>query len=188
VSAAELALLQTVRLKGRVARTELTGPVDDGVEAGLLVDAPMVRLTDAGRTRLAELLADERAAVDHDAADRVYERFLEVNGDVKPLISQWQLMRDAAGPDEATAVLDRLDDLHGRVLPVIAEASELVARLGSYADRLDAALRRARDGDMSWLTRPMVDSYHTVWFELHEELIGLAGRTRATEAESGSGG
>jgi hypothetical protein len=41
---------------------------------------------------------------------------------------------------------------------------------------------------MSWLTRPMVDSYHTVWFELHEEMIGLAGRTRATEAESGSGG
>ena len=46
---------------------------------------------------------------------------------------------------------------------------------GVYAERLDAALRRARDGDMSWLTRPMVDSYHTVWFELHEELIGLAG-------------
>jgi pyruvate,orthophosphate dikinase len=34
----------------------------------------------------------------------------------------------------------------------------------------------------------MVDSYHTVWFELHEELIGMAGRTRATEAESGSAG
>ena len=188
MSAAELALLQTVRLKGRVARAELTGPVDDCVAAGLLVDAPMTRLTDAGRTRLAELLAEERATVDRDAADGVYERFLLVNGGVKPLISQWQLTRDAAGPDEMAAVLDRLDDLHRQVLPVIAEASELVARVGSYADRLDAALRRARDGDMSWLTRPMVDSYHTVWFELHEELIGLAGRTRATEAESGSGG
>ena len=184
----ELALLQTVRLKGRIGRAELTGPVDDCVAAGLLVDAPMVRLTDAGRARLTELLAAERAVVDHDAADRVYERFLVVNGDVKPLISQWQLTRDAAGPDEVTAVLDRLDELHREVVPVIAAASELVPRLGSYADRLDAALRRARDGDMSWLTRPMVDSYHTVWFELHEELIGLAGRTRATEAESGSGG
>ena len=184
----ELALLQTVRLQGRIGRAELTGPADDCVAAGLLVDAPMVRLTDAGRARLTELLATERAVVDHDAADRVYERFLVVNGDVKPLISQWQLTRDAAGPDEATAVLDRLDELHREVVPVIAAASELVARLGAYADRLDAALRRARDGDMSWLTRPMVDSYHTVWFELHEELIGMAGRTRATEAESGSSG
>lgn len=186
--AGELALLQTVRLKGRIGRAELTGPVDECVAAGLLVDAPMVRLTDAGRVRLVELLTDERSAVDHDSADRVYERFLVVNGDVKPLISQWQLTRDAAGPDEVTAVLDRLDELHREVVPVIAAASELVPRLSAYADRLDAALSRARGGDMSWLTRPMVDSYHTVWFELHEELIGLAGRTRATEAESGSGG
>jgi hypothetical protein len=36
---------------------------------------------------------------------------------------------------------------------------------------------------MSWLTRPMVDSYHTVWFELHEELIGMAGRTRSAEGD-----
>ena len=184
----ELALLQTVRLKGRIGRAELTGPVEECVAGGLLVDAPMVRLTDAGRARLVELLADERAVVDHGAADRVYERFLVVNGGVKPLISQWQLTRDAAGPDEVTAVLDRLDELHREVVPVVAAASELVPRLGAYTDRLGAALRRARDGDMSWLTRPMVDSYHTVWFELHEELIGMAGRTRATEAESGSSG
>ena len=184
----ELALLQTARLKGRIARAELAGPIDECIAAGLLVDAPMVRLTDEGRARLAELLADERAVVDHDVADRVYERFLVVNSYVKPLISQWQLTRDAAGPDEVNAVLDRLDELHREVVPVVAAASELVPRLAVYADRLDAALRRARDGDMSWLTRPMVDSYHTVWFELHEELIGLAGRTRATEAESGSGG
>ena len=57
----------------------------------------------------------------------MYERFLVVNGDVKPLISQWQLTRDAAGPDEATAVLDRLDELHREVVPVVAAASELVA-------------------------------------------------------------
>ena len=184
----QLALLQTIRLKGRVPRAEPTGPVEDCVGAGLLVDAATVRLTDTGRARLAELLAAERAGVDRAAAADVYERFLAINGGVKPLISQWQQARDSAGPDEVADVLDRLDGLHAQVLPVIAAAADLVARLATYADRLDAALRRARDGDMSWLTRPMVDSYHTVWFELHEELIGLAGRTRATEAESGSGG
>jgi hypothetical protein len=186
--AADLDILQAVRLKGRVSRTELTGPVDAMVAAGLLVDAPMVRLTEAGRGRLAELLAAERAAVDPAAADEAYERFLVINAAFKSLISQWQLTRDSAGPDDAAAVLDGLDELHRDVLPVIDTASGLVPRLGVYAERLDAALRRARDGDMSWLTRPMIDSYHTVWFELHEELIGVAGRTRATEAESGSAG
>ena len=194
-SAAELAVLQTARLKGRIGRVELadtlgarSSVVDAAIADGLLLDAPKVRLTEAGRTRLTELLAAERAAVDPAVADRVYERFLVINADVKPLISRWQLARDTAGPDEAAAVLDDLDRLHGNVLPVIDAAGELIPRLGGYADRLDAALRRAREGDMSWLTRPMVDSYHTVWFELHEELIGMAGRTRATEAESGSAG
>jgi pyruvate,orthophosphate dikinase len=30
-----------------------------------------------------------------------------------------------------------------------------------------------------------VDSYHGIWFELHEDLIQLAGRTRAAEVEAG---
>jgi hypothetical protein len=37
-----------------------------------------------------------------------------------------------------------------------------------------------------WLSRPLIDSYHTVWFELHEELILAAGLTREAEAESGN--
>ena len=66
MSISELAVLQTVRLKGRVSRAELTGQESSTalVDAGLLVDAPTVRLTDEGRTRLAELLAVERATVD----------------------------------------------------------------------------------------------------------------------------
>ncbi|TPG35163.1 MarR family transcriptional regulator [Mycolicibacterium hodleri] len=182
----DLAILQLVRLKGRVGRAELAGPVDELVGRGFLVDAPTTRLTNDGRSRLAELLAAERATIDPEATNRAYERFLVVNAAFKPLISQWQMKRDSAGPDDVTAVLAEVDELHRDVVSVIASASDLIPRLATYADRLDAALRRAHDGDMSWLTRPMVDSYHTVWFELHEELIGLTGRTREEEAESGS--
>jgi hypothetical protein len=32
---------------------------------------------------------------------------------------------------------------------------------------------------------PRVDSYHSVWFELHEDLIRLAGRTRSAETAAG---
>jgi hypothetical protein len=38
------------------------------------------------------------------------------------------------------------------------------------------------------LTRPIIDSYHTVWFELHEELIQAAGRSREDEAKAGHAG
>ena len=183
----ELISLQTVRLKGRIGRAELPDCAAL-VAAGFLVDAALVRLTEPGRARLAELLAAERAVVDPAAADVVYEQFLAINAGFKTVVSQWQLARDSAGPDAVAAVVARVDELHRDVLTVIAAASGLVPRLGSDAERLDGALRKAHDGDVSWLTRPMVDSYHTVWFELHEELIGMAGRSREAEAESGGAG
>lgn len=194
---AELTVLQAVRLKGRIGRPELTDKVGDGpaavvdelVVSGLLVEAAALRLTAAGRERLGELLAAERATVDAAAAGDVYDDFSAINADFKPAISQWQLSRtlEASSPADA-AVLARVAELHTAVVPVIAAAGGLVPRLAAYADLLETALGRATAGDMAWLSRPIIDSYHTVWFELHEELIGLAGRTRAGEAESGSAG
>ena len=53
-----------------------------------------------------------------------------------------------------------------------------VGRYGVYRSRLTAALDAARAGDQRFVASPRVDSYHSVWFELHEDLIRLAGRTR----------
>ena len=82
-------------------------------------------------------------------------------------------------------VLDRLPGIHERVSPVVARAAELAPRLAPYGSRLQDALDRVRAGDHTWLLRPLIDSYHTVWFELHEELISLAGLSREAEAASG---
>ena len=58
-------------------------------------------------------------------------------------------------------------------------------RLASYARRLDAAAAAAAGGDGLYFASPRVDSYHGAWFELHEELIRLAGRTREEEVAAG---
>jgi hypothetical protein len=58
-------------------------------------------------------------------------------------------------------------------------------RLSRYSAKLQAALDNINAGDTSWLSRPIIDSYHTVWFELHEELILAAGLTREAEAKAG---
>ena len=41
-----------------------------------------------------------------------------------------------------------------------------------------------RAGDPDWFTRPTVDSYHTVWFELHENLLATLGSSGATSDPS----
>ena len=84
-------------------------------------------------------------------------------------------------PTTTPAVLARLDEVHRRVTPIVDAAAAELPRLGRYAAKLQTALDRVRAGETMWLSRPLIDSYHTVWFELHEELILAAGLTREAE-------
>jgi pyruvate,orthophosphate dikinase len=71
-----------------------------------------------------------------------------------------------------------LGALHRQILPVLHQLSGAVDRYRQYPVRLDQALRRVREGERDWVARPVIDSYHTVWFELHEDLLAVLGRHR----------
>ena len=189
----ELAVLQAVRLKGRVSRDDLAATlggdfvdvVDRLVGSGLLLDGPTLRLSPEGRGRLEGLLADERSHVDAAAVLAAYDEFRSVNAEFKALVTDWQLRDGQPNTHEDTrydaAVLARLDDVHRRVTPIIAAAAAQLPRLNRYSVKLQTALDNIHAGETMWLARPLIDSYHTVWFELHEELILAAGRTRETD-------
>ena len=51
-------------------------------------------------------------------------------------------------------------------------------RFGGYDVRFSKVVDRVRGGDPSWVDRTGVDSCHTVWFELHEDLVATLGITR----------
>jgi hypothetical protein len=199
----ELAVLQAVRLKGRVAPADLAATLDEDLggitttveqltASGLLVEDTTLRISPSGRARLATLLAEERAGVDSAAIASAYHDFRSVNADFKALVTDWQLKGGPEGKanthDDAeydAAVLARLDDVHARVVPIIEAAAMQLPRLNAYSAKLLVALSKVKTGETAWLTRPLIDSYHTVWFELHEELIGAVGMTREEAARSG---
>jgi hypothetical protein len=199
----ELAVLQAVRLKGRVSTADLAATVDKDVAdvadiaqqlaaTGLLTGDAALRISPDGRDRLATLLAAERKGADSAVLAAAYEDFRVVNADFKALVTDWQLKGGPGGRpnthDDAeydAAVLARLDEVHARVLAIIEAVAGQLPRLHVYAAKLVVALDKVKCGDSSWLTRPLVDSYHTVWFEWHEELIGAAGLTREEAARSG---
>jgi pyruvate,orthophosphate dikinase len=111
---------------------------------------------------------------------------------MKDTVTAWQL-RDAGAQvandhsDAAydQAVLDRLATLHQDALAWLAPIAADCPRLADYGVRLDRAVDRARAGDQRYVASPRVDSYHGIWFELHEDLIQLAGRNRADEVAAG---
>jgi hypothetical protein len=61
--------------------------------------------------------------------------------------------------------------------------AERLARFDGYGRRFRDALGRVQAGEVEWFTRPMMDSYHTGWFELHEDLLATLGIERAKEGE-----
>jgi len=115
-----------------------------------------------------------------------YERFEVINRELKQLITDWQTLEiggsrvpnDHTDKDYDARIIDRLSALHERFEPVLKGLVACAPRLGVYAKKLDDALGRAEDGDIAWVSDARTESYHTVWFELHEDLLRLLGRVR----------
>jgi hypothetical protein len=198
----ELTVLQAMRLKGRlteavaaactgVPAAEVTPVLDALIDAGHATRAgAAVRITATGRTRLAELLDAERAGIDQQALARAYDAFDDVNAELKTVVTAWQLRGPDTPNDHTDATYDaeviaRLVAVDERFRPLLDDIVAVAARLAPYRGRFRDALEKVRGGDHAFVARPIADSYHTVWFELHEELIGLLGRTRAEEAAAG---
>jgi hypothetical protein len=197
-----LRLFQAVRLKGRATTADLVPAaglaaeqvlaiLDDLRAAGHVEEArERFKLTVEGRAALEARLAEERQTVDHAALSAGYHEFDGHNNALKQLMTRWQL-RDESTPNDHTdaaydqAVIDDLTAVDAAFQPLLDRFVELAPRLGHYPARFRVALDRIAAGDHSWFARPLADSYHTVWFELHEELIGLAGLSRAEEAAAG---
>jgi hypothetical protein len=196
----ELTVLQAVRLKGRLGEEDLVATLDEDpadvaatlaqlTAAGLLVQGKTLRISPEGRGRLNALLAEEYSGVDQNVLGKSYDDFRAVNNAFKVLVSDWQIKDGQPNPHDDpeydAAVLNRLGNVHKQVLPIIAAVTTLLPRLSAYAKKLDSALAKVKTGDTIWLARPIIDSYHTVWFELHEELIAASGLTREEEARAG---
>jgi pyruvate,orthophosphate dikinase len=132
---------------------------------------------------MTQLLAEERAQADPAAVIALYEEFCVLDAELKQIMTAWQLRGDSTANDHRDAdydraVLQRLADLNARLGPLLKRLAPVSPRLAGYGARLDRAAARIAAGEHSYVARLIADSYHTVWFELHEDLLSLAGLTR----------
>lgn len=150
-------------------------------------------LTAAGRVEGERLLADELdAANGRQLVTEAYRSFLPLNREFLELCTDWQLrpdgdaqtLNDHLDADYDGSVIARLDDLHGRLADVAAQLASALPRFASYVPRFTAALAQVHAGELNWFTKPLIDSYHTVWFELHEDVLATLGVERSREASS----
>jgi hypothetical protein len=162
--------------------------IQDGVVRGTVIDvggkfsvAPAARVSlQANYSRFyGALRANEvfRAA---------YLRFEKINIDLKALITDWQTLKiggrivpndhsDSAYDDR---ILERLAKLNEGAQRIVAALAKELPRMATYGGKLEAALEKAESGEVKWVSDAKIDSYHTVWFELHEDLLCLMGEQR----------
>jgi hypothetical protein len=177
--------------------SEITGQDVTAVEAALeqsLTDGTVIAargnhmISPAGRAALDAVYPEAFAALRADptvaAAMDAFET--GVNKQVLALTTDWQTVEvdgervanDHGDADHDAKVLDRLGRTHEKarkVLQPIVDADPLVER---FLDRLGTALVRAEGGETDYVSGVRVDSFHTVWFQMHEHLLRLTGRER----------
>jgi pyruvate, orthophosphate dikinase len=148
-----------------------------------------LRLTPEGRGWLQGQLEAERDRTDQSAADRLYRNFVALDDRFKRLIVNWQvrtvdgrdIINDHTDAAYDLAVREKLCAFHAESMSLMDEICAIACRLQPYRLRLAHAAAAVHAGDGTMVASPFKDSYHTVWFELHEELMHLSGRTRAAE-------
>jgi hypothetical protein len=139
-----------------------------------------------GERRLeAELEACGARAV----VDDCYRRYLALNGQMLGVCTEWQMtdaqtLNDHSDADYDAKVIAKLVELDEGVQPICAELGAALARFGAYGPRLGDALAKLRAGDNDWFTKPMIPSYHTVRFEMHEDLLATLNIDRAKEGQA----
>jgi len=205
-SSAELLTLHAIRLKGMADDAEVAARfgLDLTLARELLLDFQAFgwitrvefvgtagwTLTESGRSENERQLAHELAATNsnssiHDA----YLSFLPHNDRLLRACTDWQLRPSGAEPlavNEHTdkewdqRVLTTLSALREEIRTICQELGHRLARFRGYDDRFTAALARVEQGELTWVARPRVDSCHTVWMELHEDLIATLGIRRGS--------
>jgi hypothetical protein len=188
LSAEGYAVLHEVRLRGLVE-------LDDGPAVVELLDAGLVarartslRITSEGRDVHAAWARLSEGTDEHRAAERAYERFMPLNAELLHLCHDWQVRPGDVPNDHSDArydweIVDRLNALDERAAVVVRRIGREVERFEEYPRRLRAALKRVHEGEHEWFTSPRLDSYHTVWMIVHEDLLLALGRDRADEPQ-----
>ena len=132
-------------------------------------------LTDSGRRAVLDHYDSEFASLRGDPELLAgYERFEGYNARFLELMSAWQTEADEA-KERTYARLARIVERH---VEALAGAARWIPRYSHYAARFERSLEHVDSGRSDYVSSPMVDSLHNIWFEFHEDLLAVLGRPR----------
>ena len=144
-------------------------------------------ITDLGQEEVARYRKEVLKAMDKREKFLKYcEEFEEINKRFKDLVTRWQLKNengklvpnDHSDPDYDLALIEELNDIHRETVEILEKLAKILTIFKKYIPRLEKALSLLMDGDLGYMADSDKQSYHTIWFELHETLLKMSGMKR----------
>lgn len=145
-------------------------------------------ITPAGRTVLDEAypqwFAHERSDAEIGSAMESFES--GVNKQVLSLTTAWQTVEvagerqqnDHSDSSYDAKIIDKLGAVLDRTTTVLAPLTAAQPSVDRFLTRIADALTRAEDGELDYVSSVRIDSFHTVWFQMHEHILRITGRER----------
>lgn len=150
-------------------------------DAGLVENDGLLLPTEAGSAALERWYAKDRSGLGEQDRDAIVERFRPLDMEVKRLATRWQ---DADGRDDwdgRMSVIEALTTLHDNMKTFVSDHRARLPRFEEFAARLETAIGKILDGETDYVVSARLPSYHTVWFEFHEDLLRTLERQRDPE-------
>lgn len=121
-----------------------------------------------------------------EAITKKFEEFENVhNAKFKQLATAWQVkivegkpvINDHSDPEYDAAILNQILEVHEKVLVTMEEIANALPMFKIYIERLKYAAQKVKENELDYLIKHE-NSYHNVWFELHENVLKFWGRER----------
>ncbi|MDG2307269.1 MAG: hypothetical protein P8R42_22010 [Candidatus Binatia bacterium] len=185
LSVAEL-VVRTAFFADEVSRALDALERSGGVQRGQTPDrVERFRLTSQGQGVAEASLAADRREVGV-ALEELLPEFDAANVALKDLLHRWQMrmvgttlaVNDHSDAGYDGRILGELGRLFTQAKPWLDRLSALRPRYALYRERLSRAVDRAGRGERDFLSGLSVDSVHSVWWQLHSDLLGVLGRER----------
>jgi pyruvate,orthophosphate dikinase len=190
VSREYLRLLRLVVFAGAMGdKSDVIGyedvTIDDALaalkEAGLIEHDGFIAPTPLGVQAVDDWYARDRQGLSEADKRALIAQFRPLDLEIKRLASAWQ---DATARDDwdgRLASIEALTSLHAKAMTFVDHFAAAVPRFAEFQRRLEHAISLVLDGETDFFVGVRCDSYHTVWFHFHEDLLRLVQRDRDRE-------
>lgn len=186
----ELRLLRLIVFSGAVPdKSDIIGFRGTSLDNALsnlaakdLVDVENIIVpTKRGVDLLEEWYVRDRKNLDPAIQTEMHRSFRPLDLNLKELASKWQDAIESDSWDKRLTCIEDLTKLHENALQFVSSSKVYMDRFDEFGIRLGIALNKICDGETDYFVGVQCDSYHTVWFHWHEDLLRLLQRERDPE-------